>query len=303
MVYLLKGYVKTLDSDALLVYTALRSMYHKNDEIMYVSINQICYQLCGNINYTRTFRDCVVSGFDKLCESKIVTIKDSINKTEFVLDLSGLFFEKQYFIEIDLEYVRKVCNCPSRVDKCSLLKYLLTMVGTFSHKEFDSMYLRHKTGFVGFMAISYIAKEAGISEQVALSYNTVLEQNEIIFIYRHGHYYQDEDGNLKTVNNQYGLFHEKANIIMFGDNYDEFLGFESLTKVKNRENGNHNRSLAAKYRSMCAGVQYGEEETREIYEYIHEQNAKLQANIDKKVYKWEDLVEKLRDESVFEGVI
>lgn len=223
MVYLVKDNVLCLDNDALLVYTALRSMYHKSNNIMYISINQICYQLCGNINYTRAFKDNVISGFDKLCD-EFITIKDRISKTEFIVDLSGLFFEGEYFVEIDLEYIRKVCNCPSRVDKCSLLKYFLTMVSTFNHSIFTYKgAFEEKTGFVGFMPISYIAKETGISEQTAMSYNTILEDNKIVYIYRHNGYYKDKNGNIKTVNNHYGLYENKKDIIRFGKCYDKYV--------------------------------------------------------------------------------
>lgn len=221
MVYLLKDNVLCLDNDMLLTYTALRSMYHNNNKIMYVSINQMCYELCGNINYTRAFKECVISGFDKLCAEEFIAIKDKISKTEFVLDLSGLYFEKEYFVEVDLEYIRKVCNCPCRVDKSSLLKYFLTMVGTFSHSIFAYKGIDERTGFVGFMPITYIAKQAEISEQTAMSYNTILEDNKIIYIFRHNGYYQDDYGNIRTVNNHYGLYENKKDIIRFGKAYEK----------------------------------------------------------------------------------
>ena len=178
-IYLRKDLVKELDTDALLVYVALRSMYHENEEEFYVSINSLCYRLFGNISYTRTFKDCIVRGFSTLVERGMVVVKEEINRSEFVINAQGLHFKECFFIGIDLEYIRMVCNISSRVDRGGLVKYLLTMVGTLCNDpyKFQDVQVRHIKGHVGFMPISYIAQESGISEPTALSYNTILEDN------------------------------------------------------------------------------------------------------------------------------
>ena len=301
-IYLDKDLVKDLDTDALLVYVALRSIYHKGEEEIYVSINMLCYRLYGNVVYTRTFRDSIIHGFSTLCARGIIRVEEQINKTEFIIDAKGLFFENKFFVGIDLDCVRRICNCSGRVDRGSLLKYLLAMVGSIDQSS--SMFGYKKKGFVGYMPIVYIAQQAGVSEQTALSYNTILEDCQVIFIYRHGRCYVDEDtGEIRTINNHYGLFEDKDMIIKFGDEYDKMHGFEPLTNIKMRAKANNRRSLAAKYRALCNGTEYTKEEAQEIYDYIHSENVKLQEMIDKKVYKWEEMVPKLRDESVFEGVI
>ncbi len=266
-IYLRKDLVKDLDTDALLVYIALRSMYHENEEEFYVSINSLCYRLFGNVSYTRTFKDCIVRGLSTLAERGMVVVKEEINKTEFIINAQGLFFEKCFFIGIDLEYIRMVCNINSRVDRGGLVKYLLTMVGTLCNDpyKFQDVQVRHIKGHVGFMPISYIAQESGISEPTALSYNTILEDNKIVYIYRHGHTYYDElSETIKSINNNYGLYEHKEEVLTYARGFARMQGY-----TLQQGDANKKRSLAAKYNAMQKGKQYSEEETKEILEYIN----------------------------------
>lgn len=266
-VYLKKDLVKSLDTDALLVYVALRSMYHENEEEFYVSVNSLCYRLFGNCTYTRTFKDCVVCGFGTLVKRGMVVVKEELNKTEFVVDAKGLHFKDCFFIGIDLEYIRMACNVNVRVDRGSLVKYLLTMVGTLCNDPnyFQGCEYEHMKGKIGFMPISYIAQESGISEQTALSYNTILEDNKIMYIYRFHHTYYDEiQEKIKSLNNLYGLYESKKDVLKFARGaaakYD--------VPFKGTNDADKRRSLSMKYNAMKKGKKYSEEETKEILEYI-----------------------------------
>jgi hypothetical protein len=222
--------------------------------------------LFGNISYTRAFKDCIVRGLSTLVERGMVVVKEELNKTEFIINAQGLYFEGGYFIGIDLEYIRMACNVDSRVDRGCLVKYLLTMVGTLCNDpyKFQDVQVRHMKGLVGFMPISYIAQESGISEQTALSYNTILEDAKIIYIYRHGHTYQDVDGNIKTINNNYGLYENKEEVLGYANGFARMQGY-----TVHDGDANKRRSLAAKYNAMCKGKQYSEEEVQEILEYVN----------------------------------
>jgi hypothetical protein len=271
-IYLKKDLVKELDTDALLAYIALRSIYHKGEEEFYVSVNMLCYRLVGDCSYTRTFKSSIVNGFNNLVCRNLVVVKEQISKTEFIVNGQGLYFDDDYFVGIDLEYIRLACSVGDRIDRGGLVKYLLMMVGTFNNDayRYQDCTFGGKKGFVGFMPIGYIAQEAGISEQTALSYNTILEDNNIIYVYRHGYTYYDEvDECLKTINNNYGLYEDRKEIIRFGDNVSKMHGFESKTNMQKKANANRCRSLAAKYRAMCNGKEYSTQEMQEIYEYIN----------------------------------
>jgi hypothetical protein len=267
-VYLKKDLVKELDTNALLVYVALRSMYHENEDEFYVSINSLCYRLFGNISYTRAFKDSITSGFSTLVERGLVVVKNQINKTEFVINAKGLYFKGCYFIGIDLEYIRMALACDSRVDRGSLVKYLLTMVGTLCNDStyFQGCEYEHMVGTIGFMPISYIAQEAGVSEQTALTYNTILEENGVVYIYRFNHTYYDEiQEKVKSLNNLYGLSEHRGNVMKFarGTAAKYNIPFSAY-----KQDADKRRSLAMKYNAMQKGKKYSEEETKEILEYI-----------------------------------
>jgi hypothetical protein len=267
-VYLRKDLVKDLDTNALLTYVALRSMYHENEDEFYVSINSLCYRLFGNISYTRAFKDSIARGLSTLVERGMVVVKDKINSTEFIINAQGLYFKDCFFIGVDLEYIRMALACDSRVDRGSLVKYLLTVVGTICNdpKYFDDVQTRHMKGTIGFMPISYIAQESGISEQTACTYNTILEEQKILYIYRFNHtFYDDYYCQIRSMNNMYGLYEHKDNVLAYAKGAARKYGAKF-----NDGDANKRRSLAAKYNAMQKGKQYSEEETKEILAYVRE---------------------------------
>lgn len=267
-VYLRKDLVKDLDTDALLAYIALRSIYHKDEEEFYVSINMLCYRLFGDTTYTRAFKDSVINGLNTLVDRNLIVVKEKISKMEFVLNGQGLYFENVFFIGIDLEYIRTACHVDARVDKGGLIKYLLTMVGTLCNDPFyyQGCEFEHMKGTIGFMPISYIAQEACVSEATALSYNTILENEKIMYIYHFRHTYYDEiKERIKTLNNVYGLFEHRDNVLKFAKGMSARY---NVPFTVHKQDANKRRSLAAKYNAMCRGKQYSEEETKEILEYI-----------------------------------
>jgi hypothetical protein len=269
-VYLKKDLVKELDTNALLVYVALRSMYHENEDEFYVSINSLCYRLFGNISYTRAFKDSITSGFSTLVERGLVVVKNQINKTDFIVDAKGLYFKDCFFIGVDLEYIRMACNVNSRVDRGSLVKYLLTMVGTLCNDPyyFQDCEYKHMKGTIGFMPISYIAQESGVSEQTALSYNTILEENGVVYIYRFNHTYYDEiQEKVKSLNNLYCLSEHRDNVLKFARGT---AAKYNIPFTAYKQDADKRRSLTMKYNAMQKGKQYSEEETKEILEYIRE---------------------------------
>lgn len=268
-VYLRKDLVRDLDTDALLAYIALRSIYHKDEEEFYVSINMLCYRLFGNTTYTRAFKDSIVSGFNALVHRGMVVVKENINKMEFVINGAGLYFENEFFVGIDLEYIRIACAVSARVDRGSLVKYLLTMVGTLCNdpKYFQGCEFEHMKGTIGFMPISYIAQEAGVSEQTACTYNTIFEDNKIMYIYRFHHTYQDDLYKIKSFNNIYGLSEHRDNVLKFAKGMSARY---NIPFTVYKQDANKRRSLAAKYNAMQKGKQYSEEEVQEILEYVQE---------------------------------
>ena len=55
-------------------------------------------------------------------------------------------------------------------------------------------------------------------------YNSVLEENKILYVYRHTRMIRDENGQVKNLNNHYGRYEMKDNIVTFALNYEEYLG-------------------------------------------------------------------------------
>ena len=177
--------------------------------------------MCANGNCTRNWKDNILSGLDELVGRGLIKVVEEINKTEVIYDLSGLYFENEYFIQIELEDIRKVLTLSCRTDKGALLKYFVVMMGSLSNCKYES-YTLPKRSFVGFMPISYLAREARISESSALAYNEILEKNKIIFVYRHLNGYVDYDGVYHNLNNNYGLYEDRKYIKQFAKSYEAY---------------------------------------------------------------------------------
>ena len=188
--------------------------------------------------------------------------------------------------------------CDSRTDRGGLVKYLLTMVGTLCNdtKYFQGCEYENMVGKIGFMPISYIAQEAGVSEQTAITYNGILEKNGIMYIYHFNHSFYDEGyREIRSMNNVYGLIEDKYDVAKYARGAAAKYGID-FKGIKN-DDADKRRSLGMKFNAMRKGKVYSPEETKEIYDYVVEFN-KNAAIMNKRGYRIE-----FKDESVFEGVI
>ena len=190
----------------------------------------------------------------------------------------------------------------SRLDKFSVLRYFMCMLSTvnYSATYYDVMGKEYYN-FVGFMTNDYIGSLCGVTSYTTYDkYNHLLEDSELIYIFRHSVMLRDEKGQLKNLSNHYGRFKDKELIIGYAVNRENFeLGEDAVDK-----RANESRSLMQKYYCMVKyGTEYPEKETKRIHRYVHyrnQQNEKMYKQAIEKGYSGEGFLDKIVSEDVFQ---
>ena len=284
-IFLSKRHVEDLDMSkgAMAAYVALRSIYNNFcREIVYVSDRSLCFELYGNASWKRTIQEMVSKGLKELIELKMVNLVEK-KGTDYILDVSPLYIknvkeaksdeEKDYYVLITDEELHKIFNLPSSVDKASLLRYFLVMLGSINfNATYDDIRNGPLSNFVGYMPESYLAKITGITDTTAVAFTKLLEDQELIYVYRHVARYLEEEQRFRRLNNNYGRFKDKEYIEKYAGNIDEING----GMTERLAGHNKKRSLKQKYNCMCNGKEYSLEDAKEIYDYIHTKNCEIQ---------------------------
>ena len=175
-------------------------------------------------------------------------------------------------------------NIDSRLDKFSVLRYFMCMISTINHNAtYIDVMGNSYDNFVGFMTNDYIGSLCGVTSYTTYDkYNHLLEDNEMVYIYRHSILIRDEKGQLKNLHNHYGRYKDKKLIIGYSVNRENFeLGEETIDKRVNES-----RSLMQKYYCMVKyGTEYPEKETKRIHKYVYYRNPQNEKKYEQAVEK------------------
>lgn len=299
----------TLSSDAVVAYTALRMIQNSNTNAYYVNMKLLAYQLSNNLMLGRKYMERLSNGLNELIIKKYITILANNADKDYILDIGNLIIDnrsdenrdKTFFVVIKSEEIHKIMNLDSRLDKFSVLRYFMCMLSTINHNAtyYDVMGNAYYN-FVGFMTNDYIGSLCGVTSYTTYDkYNHLLEDNEMIYIYRHSVLIRDEKGQLKNLPNHYGRYKDKELIIGYSVNRENFeLGEESVDK-----RADESRSLMQKYYCMVKyGTEYSEKETKCIYRYVHyrnQQNEKKYKQEIEKGYSGDEFLNKIVPEEIF----
>lgn len=282
-----------ISDNALLAYVALRhamsdsiALVGKSTTKMYVSSEQLCYNLTGNI--AAGYLSILQKGVTELQARELITVEDA-SKHGWVLDFEKLYVdtEKQYFVIVEDWEISKILNC-EQITYCnkrvSLMRYFIALISTFD----NSASFEYGAGKIGHMTIDFIATQAHTSLRTAKRYNDELSDMQIIYIYRTN----DKlvvDGKLKQIKNTYSRYKDKDICINFGEN-SESQGYihQVVIPRKNKEQADRNRSLGAKYNALLnwhtdgREYKYDEDTIREVYRYVDNKNKQLNELISEK---------------------
>lgn len=280
-IYVEKKYVtgtKALSKKALTCYIALKRIYNNSKESnYYISMNMLCYQLLGKYDkdiYNRNFIDDLQIGLNELINNNIVSYVDVISKREFILDLSHLYLDtkkakenKEYFTIINDSDIHNIMN-NCKADKFNVCRYFIYLVGTFVKISYNDK--SYKTGF---MKIEYMADELDTTSNSIINYNTILEDNKVIVIYKAKFNMRNKTtGEINGITNTYGLYKDKDIIPKIGKDHEIEYGYDKDDRKIIKAKGNLTRSWVSKYNYFCKGKEYSDEDIKQMYLIIRDLN-------------------------------
>lgn len=296
------------------VYVALKGIYQASKNRQYISYNMLAFELYGNGKYKRSICDAIKDAFNSLVQKKYISIIETLSTTEFVVDMSGLYINMEksntYYTTISDTELHSIMNIGGRSDKFKLLRYFLICLKTIckSQDVYKDNY-NARINFVGFMSQEYLSQHTGIDISQIIEYNRILEENHLLYIYRHKEMKRNTiTGQFKSFTNHYGRYEDREDIITFAKNYEKVHGIEE--QLVQSEKSNRKRSISAKYNNLCKDFdryinQYSNDELIEIYKQIRHDNEQIQSDlIGAKVGSdyYEKLRLKLRDEEIFDKI-
>lgn len=310
------GDLKFTDNE-IAAYVALKSLYISSRDMQVVSYNMLCYELFGNKKYSRSYFESIKSAFVSLCERGMITIEDELSKTEFVVNMSKLYFnfkeDKIYYTVIRDTEFHAIMSIDNRMDKFKLLRYFITCLRTICKTQGVYVGQDTKQNFVGFMTQEYLCKEMGVvyksNFKLLEQYNDILEQNKLLYIYRHTELKRDKvTGQFKSFANHYGRYEDKEYIVKFAINYEKTCGVNE--EIVQSEKSNAKRRISAWYNNLYWDfdkfiLKYTDEELISIYRQIHHDNELIEkelANTSEGTERYEFLCDKLRDEEIFDNI-
>lgn len=286
----------------LAVYCSIKSML-PTEEIKELCISNeiLIYQLTKSLDSSRRFATGIKTGYDELLDLNIVKKVDSKGKFD-VIDCSNLFLvrDSEYFTIIEYDEILKIFQ-QKDVNTLSLLKYFIYLMGTISSTI--DVYIdacQHKCRVVGNLTLEYLSQISGISTKSIVEYNKLLEKIGLLYIYRQNDFVINKSsGELSRMTNVYGRPIDKIYIDTYATNLQKYKSSYRYIE-HNIEEVNKKRRLAQMYNQICKGndSNYSEDDIKEVYTYIFQQNLKYESLYNKK--NDSTYFEKIRDISVFE---
>ena len=296
------------------VYIALKSIYQASKNKQYISYNMLAFELCGNGEYKRSVCNAIKDSFNSLVKKKYISIVETLSTTEFIVDMSSLYIDMEendtYYTTIFDNEVHSIMNLNGKIDKFKILRYFVYCMKTLCRSQgiYQDLF-SEKVNFVGFMTQEYLSQHTGIDISQIKEYNKILEENHLLYIYRHKEMKRNTvTGQFKSFTNHYGRYEDREDIITFAKNYEKVHGIEE--QLVQSEKSNRKRSVSAKYNNLCKDFdryinQYSDDEVIEIYKQIHHDNDLIQSDlIGAKVGSdyYRKLRSKLRDEAIFDKI-
>lgn len=239
------------DEKELTIMAVLNGLYRPTTEYLVTSIQEIGYILLGRWidirNKDRRFYNNLREGIESLAERGLITILDQ-NGDNYVISNEGLTIdtEKVYFALIELWEMQKIFRNATK--PFNIFQFFVRIIGTINNttKEWH-------------MSQDEMTECWQYGKGTVNKYLTELENLELIYVYRHKR--RKADGTYHKLNNSYGRFADKKEIIMAAGKYADSVECEKFYENIDR------RSIKLRYNAFCDGSKKYEnmEEVKKLY--------------------------------------
>ncbi len=244
--------------------------------------------------------DYIRCGLNELIDNGII-IKEKETQKHYILDCSKLWIDtnKVKFTSITFTEVRKIFQIEN-VNNFLLLRYFILLMGTISSSI--TVFLHNgenKNRVVGNVSIDYLSKLSGISERTIIEYNKLLENNDLLYVYRQKDFILDNKNGVKSLSNIYGRVCDVEYINRYAQNQKEHQKSYKHLKSDN-EKANNKRRLAQMYIQILKGKDknYSKKDILDVYQYVVSENSKYKNMYEENRYS--GYMEKIRDLTIFD---
>lgn len=257
---------KNISSEGIMVYVGLTIASENKIDRLFTTIGAIQLMLKSSFDNDRYFRDKVKRGLINLKENNIIDVhsesEDFKNNEPIIVQLNNFRIDtkKDKFIIVNVNEINKILSYQEKkFEHEKLLKYFLAIVGTINNNS-----------KVGFTTLDVLSEMANVNVTTAtVKYNSVLEELELIYIHRHNSSHKCFDGTIRKINNTYGRYKDKNEIIKNAVGYiKEVLNVENYNCI----DGDEARSIKQKYNHFIKKINNGynpsDEEVSEMEDKI-----------------------------------
>lgn len=270
---------KSISNEAIGVYLSINSFVSDKVSEYFIHLDQIEYVLYKR-KATYVEKDCIKKGFFDLVDVGFIEIKESYNKRSFVCNINTINefnFDKEFYVKISVNEIRKIMNITSYGNKFSLLRYFVTAVGSFAISGDEKYKFK-----IGNMPQSYLADAANTTPQTVISYNKILLDNELLYVARNKVFMErDNNGHGMLVSrmpNIYSRYKDKQLCDEFAKDYHIQ---REATNYKNSVD--ESRKYVQMYNAMLKGKEYPQEVVNDIYLYVKKWNVDKKRRFDDEI--------------------
>ena len=282
----------------LLVYCALQKYAFKESDKICVTLQQIIFSIMGSVPERRSrIYENIIQGLEELENSNVIKI-DGVVQKHYILDVSDMIVDtsKGNFTIVYWDEIKRVFEIDG-VKNFILLKYFISVASTISSSiEVVLPSGMSKNRVVGNYTIEYLSKISKISVRAVIDYNKLLENKELIYIYRHDDFLL-VNGEIRQLANVYGRFSDREYVDIYGLRISQMDG--GYKKSNTDIDSNKKRRLAQIYTQIYKyhKTNYTKEQIIEVYNYVIKENKRYEKLYDDS--KFDGYLDKIRDVDVF----
>jgi hypothetical protein len=301
------------------VYVVLRSLYDPRKRLQYVSYNSVAFELYNNLQISRRCMNHIKSALDSLVEKGLIKRINSFSATEFIIDMGNLHFEQNtekgiFYTVVTLDEVHRIMNIGTKKDNFAILRYFIILISSICHDKgtYDhTVGCCEHTDFVGFMTLDTLADWCGTTKARIIEYNSILEAEKIIYIYRHKQNKKDkETGQIMSFSNHYGRYKDKQWIIQFANEYVAAYNLKETETLVKAEKSKINKRYAAIYNLLVKDFDkyignFSDADLIETYKYIHSRNLcneKKLKDAEESSAAYNEILGKIKNEDLFDDI-
>ncbi len=286
------------------VYCLIKKLlFFSGTDTLCLTLPQLVFYLTGEIPLKRnSLCDHLQQGLSELIENDYIEL-ETIQQKHYLLNCEKVWFDtkREPFVSIPYDAVINIFKIDG-VNNHRLLRYYIFLIGTINGNLSVKLPSgKSKKGVISDMGIGYLSEQTDISQKTIMEYNRILEQENLIYVYRFTDFISSGDI-LKNSHNIYGRYEDREYV----DAYVNTKQSRSSRKINSHidiDGINDKRSLAQIYRNICAGKEgnYSKHQIMRVYSYICEENEKYARLYDET--RNIAYLNKIRDVSIFKDYL